>query len=116
MRHLHRKQIPRAAATALILAAQFQLLWLGAVHCHELPLVPHSAMLQSAGQAQQAPSAGADVLCSTCNLIHQSTARGTATFSAQQPTVSARYPLATLHVSTRTYDLPVLRGRAPPLS
>ncbi|SPE26461.1 hypothetical protein SBA2_30126 [Acidobacteriia bacterium SbA2] len=116
MRHLHLKPIPRAVATVLILFAQLQLLWLGAVHCHELPLVPVSATVQSTGSTQQTTSGGADVQCPACNLIHQSAAWAVAVFSAEQPTLSSRYLLKALHVSARTCDLPVLRGRAPPLS
>jgi hypothetical protein len=116
MRRLHRKPIPRAVATALILLAQLQLLWLAAVHCHELPLIPGAATIQSAAQTEQTTSAGADVQCPACNLIHQSAARAVAVFSAEQPTVSARYALAALPVSPRTCDLPAVRGRAPPLS
>jgi len=116
MRPLHRKSIPRAVATALILFAQLQLLWLAAVHCHELPLGSLSATIQSASQTQQTNSSGADVQCPACNVIHQSVARATVMFSAQQPTLSSRYLLTALHVSAHTCDLPVLRGRAPPLS
>jgi hypothetical protein len=100
----------------MVLFAQLQLLWVAAVHCHELPLGPRSATIQSAAQTQQTTSAGADVQCPACNLIHQSAARAVAVFSAQQPTVSSRYLLKALHVSARACDLPVLRGRAPPLS
>ncbi len=116
MRRLHWKPIPRVVATALILLAQLQLLWIAAVHCHELPLVSLSATVQSAGSPSQTTPAGADVQCPACNLIHQSAARAVAVFSAQQPTVSSRFLLTALHVSARTCNLPALRGRAPPLS
>jgi len=116
MRPLHRRSIPRAVATALILLAQLQLLWVAAVHCHELPVVPLSATIQPASSTQQTTSAGADVQCPACNLIHQSAARAVAIFSAQRPTVSSRYLFTAFHVSARTCDLPVTRGRAPPLS
>lgn len=116
MRPLHRRSIPRAVATALVLLSQLQLFWLAAVHCHELPLAPLSAKIQSAGPTQQTTPSGADVQCPACNLIHQSVARAAAIFSAQETTVSSRYPLAASHVDARTCDLPVLRGRAPPFS
>jgi len=116
MRHLHLKPIPRAIATILILFAQLQFLWMAAVHCHELPLVPRAATFQPFGPSQQPGSAGADVQCPACNVIHQSTAQTTAAFSAPQPSVSHRRPLAASPARTRTCDLPILRGRAPPLS
>jgi hypothetical protein len=116
MRQMHRKTIPRAAATTLALFAQLQLLWLAAVHCHELPLVPRSATFQPVSPGQQPASAGADVQCPACNVIHQSTAQATAAFSAPQSSVSQRRPLAASPGRTRTCDLPILRGRAPPLS
>src|SRR5271157_1435897 len=116
MRPLQRKSISRAVATALILLAQLQLLWVAAVHCHELPLVPLSATFQPVSPSQQPTSAGADVQCPACNVIHQSTAQTSAAFSAPQPSASHRRPLAASSARTRTCDLPILRGRAPPLS
>jgi hypothetical protein len=116
MRHLHLKPIPRAVATTLILLAQLQLLWIAAVHCHELPLGPLSARFQPTGPTQQPASAGADVLCPACSLIHQSTAQASVVFSAPRPSVSERYALAALPVNSLSCDVPVSRGRAPPLS
>jgi len=116
MRHLHLRPIPRAVATVLILFAQFQLLWIAAVHCHELPLVPRPATFQPVSPSQQPASAGADVQCPACNMIHQSTGQAAAAFSAPQPSASQRRPLAASPARTRTCDLPILRGRAPPLS
>jgi len=116
MRHLHLKPIPRAVATILILFAQLQFLWMAAVHCHELPLGPRSATVQPASPSQQPGSAAADVQCPACNVIHQSTAQTAAAFSAPRPSVSQRRPLAASSPRTRTCDLPILRGRAPPLT
>jgi len=115
MRRLRSKPVPRTAATALILFAQLQLLWLAAVHCHELQLVPLSAKLQPINPTQPA-SASAEIHCPACNLIHQSTTLVWPEFSARQPRVSARYMLATLLVRPQSCDMPVSRGRAPPLS
>jgi len=116
MRRLHCKPVPRAVATALILFAQLQLLWLAAIHCHELALVPPSAKFQPINPAQQSASAGADIQCPACNLIHQNVTQVWPEFSAPQPSVSERYRLAASPVRARTGDLPVSRGRAPPLS
>jgi len=116
MRHLHWKPVPRAVATTLILLAQLQLLWVAAVHCHELPLGPLSARFQPTSPTQQPASAGADVLCPACNLIHQSATQALAGVSAPQPSASERYALAALPVNSLSCDVPVSRGRAPPLS
>ena len=116
MRHLHWKPVPRAVATTLILLAQLQLLWVAAVHQHELPFVPLSATLQPASPTQQPASAAVEALCPACTLIHQSTAQAPAEFSAQQPSVSVRSPLVTSPARSLSCDLPVSRGRAPPLS
>jgi len=116
MRHLHLRPIPRAVTTALIIFAQFQFLWMAAVHCHELPLGPRSSTVQPGSPSQQPATDGADVQCPACNVIHQGTAQATAAFTAPQPSVSQRPPLAASPARTRTCDLPILRGRAPPLS
>ena len=116
MRRLHRKPVPRAVATALILLAQLQLLWLAAVHCHELPLVPRSAKFQPINPTQKPASAPADIQCPACNLIHQSITLVSPEFSASQPSAAERYRLSPSPVRTLTGDLPVPRGRAPPLS
>ncbi|HXX21552.1 MAG TPA: hypothetical protein VEO19_00215 [Terriglobia bacterium] len=116
MRYLHRKPVPRAVATALILFAQLQLLWLAAVHCHDLPLVPQSAKFQPINPTQKPASAVADIQCPACSLIHQSITLVSPEFSAPQPSAAQRYRLSAAPVRTLTGDLPVPRGRAPPLS
>jgi hypothetical protein len=113
MRRLHCKSVPRTVATALILFAQLQLLWLAAVHCHELALVPLSAKFQPINPTQPA-SASAEIHCPACNLIHQSITLVWSEFSAPQPRVSERHPLSSLLVRPRRCDVPVSRGRAPP--
>jgi len=115
MRRLHCKPVPRAVATALILLAQLQLLWLAAVHCHELPLVPRSAKFQPINPTQKPASTAADIQCPACNLIHQNVTQVWPEFSAPQPSAAERYRLAAAPVRARTCDLPVSRGRAPPL-
>jgi hypothetical protein len=116
MRRLHCNPVPRAVATALVLFAQLQLLWLAAVHCHELPLVPLSVKFQPINPAQKPASATADIQCPACNLIHQSITLVWPEFSASQPIAAERYRLSPAPVRARTGDLPVSRGRAPPLS
>jgi len=116
MRRLHCKPVPRAVATALILFAQLQLLWLAAVHCHELPLVPLSAKFQPINPTQKPASASTDIQCPACNLIHQSITLVAPEFSTAQPGVTERHRLSATPVRARTGDLPVSRGRAPPLS
>jgi hypothetical protein len=116
MRRLLGNPVPRAVAMTFVLFAQLQLLWVAAVHCHQLPLVPLSATLQRTSPTQPPGSVGADLLCPACNLIHQSATQASAGFLAQQPSVSERYPLAASPVNSLSCDVPVSRGRAPPLS
>jgi len=115
MRRLHCKPVPRAVATAVILLAQLQLVWLAAVHCHELPLVSRSARLQPINPTQKPASAVADIQCPACNLIHQSITLVAPEFSAPRPGIVEKYRLSASPVSARTGDLPAPRGRAPPL-
>jgi hypothetical protein len=116
MIRLFRNPLPRAVAINLILVAQLQLLWVAAVHQHGALLASSSVTLESSNPAQGPTSAGAEVQCLACHLIHHNAARASVAVSAILPTVSERCPLAASSDDFHSCDLPLLHGRAPPQS
>jgi len=106
----------RALAIAVVLFAQLQLLWVAAVHGHELPPEPASAAVQSAGHTSQPAPAGTHVQCPVCQLARHNVARIAALFSALRPDVSVRSPRPASPLRSEGRDSPVLGSRAPPLS
>jgi hypothetical protein len=115
MRSLIRNPIPRSVAIALILVTQAQLLWVAAVHQHELLLAAQSSTLRHARPLPRSSPVTLETFCPVCQVIRHNAARTSAGISALHLGISGELQPAAPSVRPLICDLPILGGRAPPL-
>lgn len=116
MRYLLRHPVSRALAISFILFAQFQLLWVTALHQHEPLVISQRSAVRPGSPLQGSPPADSSVFCIACQIVRQNAARPSSHPSVLRPVVFVeRYPDISF-ASFHSYDLTVQYGRAPPLS
>jgi len=116
VRRLVRIPIHRLVTIALVLLAQVQLLWVGALHQHESLAQPQSTTIRPGRAGKQPALAYSEVLCPACQVVRHNAARTSARILALRPRVSTESLPDIAFPDFYSRDLRVRYGRAPPLS
>jgi hypothetical protein len=98
-----------------LLLVQVNLLWVAESHRHDTELIGSGrwAAIDRCG-AQQSPAAGAEYLCTVCQIVRHNAARPSTGAPAVQPIASVTFPVAATANKLRSYRPAVIYGRAPP--